>query len=147
VSFQAWRERNASRYAVTLGNSPKLPLDDAERVGQRFLSVGDRGFIDGNAEHFGADPECHFGGERHDVLCQEEEPLERLRPPCRRCRPQPPRRLAEIGKDRVRLAQHQIAVDENRDPAGRVDRQKRRLALLAFRQVHRDLLAVEPELQ
>src|SRR5215471_21281683 len=125
----------------------ELPLDDPERVGQRFLSVGDGGFIDGNAEHLGADPECHFAGERHDVLRQEEEPLQRLRPPCRGCRPQPPRRFAEIDEDRVRLAQRQIAVDENRDPAGRVDRQKRRLALFALRQVHRDLLAVEPKLQ
>ncbi len=47
----------------------------------------------------------------------------------------------------MRLCQRYVAVDEDRYPAGRIDREKCRLAVFALRQIHRDLLTVEPELQ
>jgi hypothetical protein len=46
----------------------------------------------------------------------------------------------------VRLSQRHLAVDENRDPTGRIDRQKCGLTLLALRQIHQDLGTVEPQL-
>src|SRR5205085_12070179 len=59
--------------------------------------------------------------------------------------PEPAGLLAEIGKDRMRLGDRQIAVGQHRDAAERVQRQEVRLPLLTFGEVERHDLAIEPQ--
>src|SRR5215469_4016514 len=63
-----------------------------------------------------------------------------------RGRPQSLRLAAEIGENRVRLRERQIAIHQNRHASKRVFRQKGRLPVFSFYQIDRHEFAVEPQL-
>ena len=54
--------------------------------------------------------------------------------------------LGEIERDRERLQQHETAVDDRRQPAVGIDREKFRLARAGVADLDRQMLVVEPEL-
>ena len=54
--------------------------------------------------------------------------------------------LGEVKRDRQRLEQHEAVVDDDRQPAVRIDRQKLRRARAGIADLDRQVLVVEPEL-
>ena len=54
--------------------------------------------------------------------------------------------LGEIERDGERLEQHEVAVDDHRQPAVRIDREELRRARAGVADLDRNVLVVEPEL-
>ena len=55
--------------------------------------------------------------------------------------------LGEVKRDRKRLEQHEIAVDDDRQPAIRIDGEKLRRAGAGVADLDRQVLVVEPDLR
>src|SRR5215469_8481128 len=111
----------------------KMKLDDLKRRGQGLLAAHNRGFIRRSARQFYRDPvERHLGGGRRNRAGQKKHPAQSVRPPRPRRRPQPPRLFAQIGEDRVRFPQRQVAIHQHRDPSIRIEREEFGRALLAL---------------
>src|SRR5215468_10791126 len=81
------------------------------------------------------------------MLREEEEPLQGLRSSGGRGRPQAAGLVTKIGEDRLRFRQRHTVVNEDRNPPCGIDREEWRFSLFSFRQIDRDLFAVQPQLQ
>src|SRR5215475_4871995 len=78
---------------------------------------------------------------------QEEEPSKRVRSPGRRGGPHLSALIAQVGQDRVRFPECKITIGEHRNTTVWIERKELRPALFAFRQIDRDDLAFEPQLE
>src|SRR6516165_2584267 len=57
----------------------ELAFEGAEHRRERLLAAGDHCLVGGDSGHARTNPQCNFAGRRHDMLREEEEPLQGLR--------------------------------------------------------------------
>src|SRR5215472_313564 len=57
----------------------ELAFENAQHSRKRLLAAGDHRLVGGYSGHARTDPQCHFTGRWHDMLREEEEPLQGLR--------------------------------------------------------------------